>query len=273
MLLQRFLKLQSINVRCKALTVESIESLHSLPLLCQLEVTVDNLHNKADKVVESGFTLTNLQKLRLDVGPHKDVNLAPYEWTKLSELQGLTFGSCYRATPEQYEFICCLTTLQTMHLIYNCPTADTLSCLRRLTGLNVHLSEQHKERFLDSLRPLTGLRSLKFDGQPCARSVNRLTAFSNLTSLGFWPDPCRFGYVSKCAIHCASRLCQLKQLQQLRCVFVDQERFVSAQLAHLQSTYRKPMEVRGSPIIICYRKPLWKFRDLRSSFVSWWKGS
>lgn len=214
------------------------------------------LHNKADKkVVESVFTLTQLKKLKLDVGPHKDIDLAAYAWTQLSELHGLTFGSCYPATPEQYDFISCLTALQTLHVVYNCPSADTLSCLKKLTGLNVHLSEPRKAEFLDGLGHLTGLRSLKIDGQPCTRSVNRLTALTNLTSLGFWPDPYRFGCLSRCAIHCASRLCKLKQLQQLRCVFEDHKKFVSAQLTH-KSTYRKPMRACGSPVIICFN--LWK---------------
>ena len=235
MLLQTFDQLQSLHVRFKALTADSIASLQYLSSLCQLDITVDSLQNEADKkVVESVFQLTRLHKLRLDVGPHKDANLAAYAWTKLSQLQSLTFGSCYSAPPEQYSFISNLTTLQSLHLIYNCPTADTLFCLERLTGLNVHLSEQRltQASMWRGLRSLTGLRSLKIDGQPCASAINRLTAFSNLTALGFWPDPYRFGCSSKCPIRCASRLCQLKQLQQLRCVFADGKKFVSAQLTH-----------------------------------------
>ena len=135
-------------------------------------MTVDSLQNEADKkAVESVFLMTKLHKLRLDVGPHKDADLAAYAWTKLSQLQSLTFGSCYPATPEQYSFISNLTSLQTLHLIYNCPSADTLSCLTRVTGLNIHLPEQHKASILSGLQALTGLRSPKIDGQPCANSL------------------------------------------------------------------------------------------------------
>ena len=258
MLLHRFDQLQSLQVRFKALTADSIASLQYLSSLCQLDIMVDSLQNEADKkAVESVFLLTKLHKLRLDVGPHKDANLAAYAWTKLSQLQSLTFGSCYPATPEQYSFVSNLTTLQTLHLIYNCPSVDTLSCLTRLTGLNIHLPEQHKASILSGLQALAGLRSLKIDGQPCANSVKRLAAFSKLqlTSLGFWPDPYRFGCLSTCPLRHASCLCQLKQLQQLRCAFAEGERFVSAQLTH-KSTYGKPLKIPGSPIIICFN--LWR---------------
>ena len=257
-LLHRFDQLQSLQVRFKALTADSIASLQYLSSLCQLDVTVDSPQNEADmKAAKSVFLLTKLHKLRLDVGPHKDANLAVYAWTKLSQLQSLTLGSCYRATPEQYSFISNLTTLQTLHLIHSCPSADTLSYLTRLTGLNIHLTEQRKASILISLQALTGLCSLKIDGQPCANSVKHLAALSNLqlTSLGFWPDPYRFGCLSKCPLHYASCLCQLKQLQQLRCAFADGQRFISAQLTH-KSTYQKPMRLPGSPIIICFN--LWK---------------
>ena len=258
MLLHRFDQLQSLQVHFKALTADSIASLQYPPSLCQLDIMVDSLQSEADKkAVESVFLLTKLHKLRLDVGPHKGADLAAYAWTKLSQLQSLTFGSCYRATPEQYSFISNLTTLQTLHLIYNCASADTLSCLTRLTGLNIHLREQHKASILIGLQALTGLRSLKIDGQPCANSVKHLAALSNLqlTSLGFWPDPYRFGCLSKCPLHHASCLCQLEQLQQLRCAFADGKRFVSAQLTH-KSTYRKPVRIPSSPVIICFN--LWK---------------
>lgn len=159
--------MESLHIRFKAWTASSIESLQELPALCQLDVTLDNLNNKADKkVIESVFILTQLKRLRLDVGPHKDTDLEAYAWSQLSELQGLTFGSCYAATPQQYEFISCLTALQTLHTVYNCLAINTLSCLKRLTGLNVHLSEPCKAGFLDGLGHLTGLRSLTIDGQP-----------------------------------------------------------------------------------------------------------
>lgn len=255
-LLNKFQSLHSLQVRFQALTASSIEALKDFPQLRRLDLVVDSLYHDTDKaVVSSIFALTHLEKLRLDVGHHTDEDWAEFAWTKLAKLQQLTFAASYSAPQAQYDFMSVLTGLQNLHLLYSCPTTDCLSCLSKLTCLNVHVPQNARGRLLPGLHLITGLRSLKIDGVPFKSSLLTLTALSELTSLGFWPDPYRFGCISKCPVRYASRLCRLRKLQHLRCAFVDGDKFVSAQLTH-KSTYRKPMTMPGSPITICFN--LWK---------------
>lgn len=256
LLLTKYRNLQSLHVRFKALTASSIESLKDFPQLRRLDLSLDSLHHGRDKtVLKSVFALTRLEKLALDVGYHDNIDLADFLWTKLADLHQLTFSANYTATQQQYDFISLLTGLQQLHVSHNCPSVDCLTCLSRLTTLSMHMSVKSQDSLLTGLGLLTRLCSLKIDGTPCHHSVVALTTLTNLTSLGFWPDPYRFGCVSKCCIPDAALFCHLRKLQHLRCAFVDGKKYVSAQLSH-KSTYREPMTVADSPITICSN--LWK---------------
>ena len=234
MLLAKFTAAQSLRVRFQALTGKSLAALRNYTNLRRLDLVVDDLDDHYDKLlVKAVFTLTHLEKLKLDVGPLGDSSLSAFAWAGLANLQQLELRVSFKAPHSCYDCLLGLPALDDLCLHHGCPTAQTLQDLTRITRLQMFLSSSTAadSGFLSALQSLTGLQSLQLDGQPAQVAVESLTALTGLTALDYWPDPYRFGFVvSTCPIHALSGFCCLSNLQKLQIAVVDNGTLVSAHL-------------------------------------------
>jgi len=234
LLLAKFTAAQSLRVRFQALTGKSLAALRNYTNLRRLDLIVDDLNDHYDKLlVKAVFTLTHLEKLKLDVGPLGDSNLSAFAWAALAKLQQLELRVCFKAPHSCYDCLLALPELDDLCLHHGSPTVQTLQALTRITRLQMFMSSSTAadSGFLSALQSLTGLQSLQLDGQPAQVAVESLTALTGLTALDYWPDPYRFAcVVSTCPIHALSGFCCLSNLQKLQIAVVDDDTVISAHL-------------------------------------------
>lgn len=230
----KFAAAQSLRVRFQGLTGRTLAALRNHTNLRRLDLAVNDLDDHHDKLlVKAVFTLTHLEKLKLDIGPLGDSNLSAFAWAGMAKLQQLELKVSFKAPHSCYECLLALPKLDDLCLHHGCPTAQTLQALTRTTRLQMFLSTSTTadNGFLSALQSLTGLQSLQLDGQPAQAVVESLTALTGLTALDYWPDPYRFAcVVSACPIHALSGFCCLSNLQKLQIAVVDNDTLISAHL-------------------------------------------
>ncbi|KAA6428887.1 MAG: hypothetical protein FRX49_00997 [Trebouxia sp. A1-2] len=90
LLLIKFAAAQSLRVRFQGLTGRTLAALRNHTNLRRLDLAVNDLDDHHDKLlVKAVFTLTHLEKLKLDIGPLGDSNLSAFAWAGMAKLQQL----------------------------------------------------------------------------------------------------------------------------------------------------------------------------------------